>query len=306
MLSVGDDGGHLFGDDDTIGGSEHIKGDRVEGDTKFFGNKGSTSGNGNILCVFTPSVTETRGLDGNDIKNSTHLVDNKGRESLAGDIFGNDEKGFLRFYQLFQNRDNIVDIVDLCVGDQDSWVDQFTDLTFLILYEIRRNVSTIDGKTLGEFDLIKQGLGFFDNSGSGLSDLIGSLGDDTSHFNGSRGDGSNILQIINTGNRFGKPLDFVRNNCCGLANTSVEGDGVDTGSDGTHTIVCNGLCHDCGSGGTISGFGVTLLGDFLDQFGSNVFFRISENNFTGNGNSIVDNFGSSVITFEDNVSSLGT
>ena len=198
LLSIGDDGGLFLGHHNAVGGSEHIQSNRVQSDSKFLRNERSTGSNGNILSVFTTTVSETRGLDGHNIQDTTHLVHHQSGKSFASDIFGNDEQGILTLDQLLQQGDDIIDIINLGICHKNLRVDQFGNLAFLVLHHVGRNVPTINGKPFREFDFVHQCLTFFDHGGSCLSDFVSSLGNDASHFHGSRSNGGNVFQIVDT------------------------------------------------------------------------------------------------------------
>mmetsp|Transcript_29200 Transcript_29200/g.83820 ORF Transcript_29200/g.83820 Transcript_29200/m.83820 type:complete len:390 (+) Transcript_29200:425-1594(+) len=306
LLSIGNDSCHLLRNNNTISSTQHIKCDRVKRDSKFLGHERSSSGDCDILRVLSSSVTESRCLDSDHIKDSTHLVNDKSGQSFASDILGNDQKGIFGLDQLFKQGNNIVDIVDLSIRYKNFRVDKLGYLTFLVLNKVRGDVSTIHSQTLSKFNFIEKSLGFLNNGRSSLSNLICSLGDDASHFNGSRSDSGNIPQIIDAFNVLGKLLDFCRDKVGSLSDSTVQSNRAHTSCDSFHTVVNNCLSHNGGSCGTVSSLRVTLRGDFLDQFGSNIFFGVLQADFTGNSDTIVNNFGSTVVTFKNNVPSLGS
>mmetsp|Transcript_4537 Transcript_4537/g.12804 ORF Transcript_4537/g.12804 Transcript_4537/m.12804 type:complete len:411 (-) Transcript_4537:728-1960(-) len=218
LSAVSDNGRQLLGNNNALGSSQHISSDGIKSNTNFLSNVRGAGGNGNVLQIRLPAITETRGLDGNNVQNTTHLVDNERRKSLAGNILSDNENRLLGLDKLLEKRNNLVHIVDLGIGNKDAGRLHLGDLTLLILHKVGGDVAAIDGKTLGEFNLVNKGLTLLNDGGTSVSNLIGGLGDNAAHINGTRGDGGNILQILNASYRLseGRASEGMRANGDGV------------------------------------------------------------------------------------------
>mmetsp|Transcript_6526 Transcript_6526/g.13820 ORF Transcript_6526/g.13820 Transcript_6526/m.13820 type:complete len:269 (+) Transcript_6526:134-940(+) len=122
LLPVRDDGGELLGDDAPVGRPEHVCRDRVEGDADLLGDIRGAGGDGDVLEVGLPALSESRGADGHHVEHASHLVDDEGREGVARDVLGDHEDGLLRLDELLEEGHDLVDVVDLGVGDEDARV----------------------------------------------------------------------------------------------------------------------------------------------------------------------------------------
>ena len=201
LRAVSDNGRQLLGNNNALGSSQHISSDGVESDTNFLGNVRGASSNGDVLQIRLPAITETRCLDGNNVQNTAHLVHNERRKGLAGNILSNNENRLLSLDKLLEKRNDLVHIVNLGISNKDAGRLHLGDLTLLILHKVGGNVAAVDGEALGEFNLVNKGLTLLNNGGTSVSNLIGGLGDNAAHLHGTRGDGGNILQILNARHR---------------------------------------------------------------------------------------------------------
>ena len=106
---------------------------------------------------------------------------------------------------------------------------------------------------------------------------------------------------------YGSPgLDLFGDHSGGLLDAGVQSNGVDTGRDGPDAIVDDGLRHDRRGGGAVTGLGVGLGGDLLDEFRADVLLGVLEADLTGDGNAIVDDLGSTIVALQDDIATLGT
>lgn len=103
----------------------------------------------------------------------------------------------------------------------------------------------------------------------------------------------------------GNTLDLIRDDTSRLANTTVQSHRTDARCNRSHTVVDQSLRHDGRGRSTISRLAVTLGSNFLDQPSTDVLFGILERDLPGNGHTIVDNLGSSIISLQDHVATLG-
>ena len=60
-----------------------------------------------------------------------------------------------------QQRDQVVDVLDLVVGHENFRVHELAELALLVVDEVRAYITSVDGQALRELDLVVQRLRFF-------------------------------------------------------------------------------------------------------------------------------------------------
>ena len=80
-----------------------------------------------------------------------------------------------------EQRDQVVHVLDLVVGHQNLRVHELAELPFLVVHEVRAYITSVDGQTFREFDLVVQSLRLLERRTTSGPDLFISLGDDAAH-----------------------------------------------------------------------------------------------------------------------------
>jgi hypothetical protein len=76
---------------------------------------------GDVLEHGLAAVAVARRLDGADLQHgAAELVDHERGEGLAGDVLGDDEQRLLGLHHLLEQRDELLDAVDLVLVDEDE------------------------------------------------------------------------------------------------------------------------------------------------------------------------------------------
>lgn len=137
----------------------------------------STGSDGNILHGVATVVTETRGLDADDLESTTELVNDKSGESLRVDILSNDQKGLLLLHACFEEGEEGLDGGDLLVDQKDGSVLEHSLGGLGVGDEVGRDVTTVPLKSLDVFDFSLKSLAFGDSNCSVGTKLIEDTGD---------------------------------------------------------------------------------------------------------------------------------
>src|SRR6185437_12539024 len=97
-----DDGGVLLGDRHLLGAAQHVEGHVLELDAEVFGDDLATGEDGDVFQHGLAAVAEARSLDGSNLQATTQLVDDQRGQSLAFDVFRDDEQRLARLNDGFQ------------------------------------------------------------------------------------------------------------------------------------------------------------------------------------------------------------
>ena len=92
-----------------------------------------------------------------------------------------------------QQRDQVVDVLDLVVRDENFGVHELAELALLVVDEVRAYITSVDGQALRELHFIVQRLRLLERRATSSTHFLVRLGDDAAHEGvAARGDGRNI------------------------------------------------------------------------------------------------------------------
>jgi hypothetical protein len=148
----------ILGHDDLLGGSKTCLVRGVEGKTNFIINKGSASGDGDVLKSVLSVVSEARSLDGNDSDSSSELVEHKSGESLALNVLSNNHNRSLGLGSMLKVGKDLLNCLDLGSTKKDDGVLKDYFLFLIVIDEVRRDVSSVELKSLNVLNLCLQSL----------------------------------------------------------------------------------------------------------------------------------------------------
>ncbi len=104
LLSICYNCGLFFANNDAVGSTQYINGDQVQRDTQFLSYEGCTRGNGNILRIITPSITESRSLMATTSRTPRILLTTTADSALQFFYLVVDPSlNFLKIFSLFMN-----------------------------------------------------------------------------------------------------------------------------------------------------------------------------------------------------------
>ena len=304
--AAGHDGGLILGDDDLLGSAEHGHVDGVKLETQFVGHDLCAGQNGHILQHGLATVTEARSLDGAGLEGATDVVQDQGRQSLAVDVLGDDQQRLAGLHDQFGDVYDVLLGAQLAGGQQDVRFFEHCGLIFGVGHEVRGNVALVETHAFGEVQIQAETVVVLNGHNTILANLVQRLSDLLADFRigcGNRCGGSDLILGLNV---LGSCDELLDDSLGSLLDTTTQSDWVGTGGDVLQAFVHQGLCkHSCG-GGAVSSNIVGLLGDFLDQFGTDALVRVVQVDFLGDGNAIVGDGRSAVGLVENHVAALRT
>lgn len=131
-----DDGGVLFGDDDTLGTTQIFQSRFFQLHAHFFGDDSTASQYSDILQHGLATVTEARRLDGSHFHDTAHGVDHQSRQGFAFYVFSNNQQRLACFGNAFQHRQHLANVGHFLVNQQDERVVQFNGTCLLLVDEV--------------------------------------------------------------------------------------------------------------------------------------------------------------------------
>lgn len=140
----------------------------------------STGGNGHVLHRRFPVVAEAWGLDCGDLESDLQPIDDQGGQSLAVDVFGDDDQRLpLRIGQL-EGRDDALDGGDLLVAEQDQGILELDLGALARVYEVGGDVPSVELHALDDFQFVDQGLAVFHGDDALFANFLHGVGDEFS------------------------------------------------------------------------------------------------------------------------------
>src|SRR5690606_13602224 len=139
-----DDGGLVLGDDDLARLAQQVERGVLQLEADLLGDDLAAREDGDVAEHGLAAVAEARGLDGDGLEGAADLVDDQGRQGLALDVLGDDQQRLARLHDLLQEREQVLDVGDLGVGDQDVRVVEDGLHTLHVGGEVRRDVALVE------------------------------------------------------------------------------------------------------------------------------------------------------------------
>src|SRR6185312_15799371 len=134
-----DDGGLVLGDNNLAGGAQQVDGGVFELQADFLGDDLATGEDGNVGQHGLAAVAEARCLDGDGLEQAADLVHDQGCKGFALDVLGDDQQRLVRLHDLLKDRNHVLDIGDLRVGNQDVRIFKDRFLALVVGDEVGRD-----------------------------------------------------------------------------------------------------------------------------------------------------------------------
>ena len=172
-----DDRGVFLVDAHALGPPQHVERDLFELDAQVLGDQAARAENRDVLEHRLAPVAKPRGLDRCDLEAAAQLVDDQRRQSLAFDVFGDDEQRLARLNHRLEQRQQRLQRRELLLMNEEVRILQFDDHLFGVGDEIRRQVAAIELHPFDDVEFGFGGLGFLDGDDAFVADLLHRLGD---------------------------------------------------------------------------------------------------------------------------------
>jgi hypothetical protein len=197
------------------------------------------------------------------------------------------EERLVGLHDLIEQRQHVLDVADLLVGNEDVGIIQHSLHALLIGHEIRGEVALVELHPLGELEVHPEGLGLLDVDHTVLADLVNGVGDDVSDLLGTRAYGTNPRDLLFAGDLRGLTLYGL--NCLGnrLVDPTAQDDRVRPSSDVLQALADYDLGQNSRRRGAVTGYVVGLGCDLLDELGTLVLEDVLKLYLTGDRHTIV-------------------
>lgn len=285
-LAVEDDG-VLLGDGDSSSGAEHVGGELLELDVELIGEDSSVGENSEITEDALAVVTEAGGLDGGDLELTTELVQDADSESLTLNVLGDDDQRAAESGGGLKGGEDVLDSGDLLLGEEDQGLLELDLLGLGIGNEVGGGVAAVEAHTLGNLELVLQGLALLDGDDTLLAHLLHGGGDELTDVGVTVGrDGSHLGNLLTSGDGALVGLEVVDNGLNGSLDTAAEIHRVAAGGDVLDGLGEDGTGKDGGGGGTVTSKLVGLGGDILEEAGTEVLELVLKHDSLSDGHTV--------------------
>lgn len=266
-----EDNGVLLGDGDGTSGAEHLRGELLKLDVELIGEDGTVGKDSKITEDALAVVTEAGGLDGGDLELATELVQNADGESLSLNVLGNDDQRAAEGGGCLKGGENILDGGDLLLGEQDEGLLELDLLGLGVGDEVGGGVATVEAHTLGDLELILQGLTLLHGDNTLLANTLHGGGDELANVGVTiGGDGGYLGDLLAGGDRAGVSLKVFNSGLDGSLDTAAQIHRVAASGNVLDGLGEDGAGEDSGGSGTVTSDLVGLGGNILDKAGTEV------------------------------------
>src|SRR5690606_37537689 len=248
-----DDGGLILGDDDLARTAEQVERSVLQLETNLLGDDLAAGEDRDVLQLRLAAVAEAGSLDGSRLEDAADLVQHERRESLALDVLGDDDELLAVLDHLVDDRQQVLDVADLLVGDQDVRVLEHSLLAVGVRDEVRVQVALVEAHALGELELGAEGLRLLDGDDALLADLVDRLGDELADRGVCGGDGRGRGDLLLRLDLLGAGEQVLGDGRNGLLDAALERDRVGAGCDIAQALADQRLSEDGGGGGSVTG-----------------------------------------------------
>src|SRR5690606_21171799 len=296
-----DDRRLVLGHHDLAGAAEQVEADVLQLEADLLADDLAAGQHGDVAEHGLAAVTEAGGLDGDRLEGPADLVHDQGRQGLALHVLGDDQQRLARLHDLLEDRQQVLDRGDLLVGDQDVRVLQDRLHPVGVGDEVGRDVALVEAHTLGELQFEPEGVALLDGDDAFLADLVHRLGDDLADSGvggGDRGDRGDLLLGLDLLGELGQLL---RHGADGGLDAPLQGHRVRAGRDVAQALAHERLGEDRRRRRAVTGHVVGLLGDLLDELGTDLLVRVLELDLLGDAHTIVGDGGGTPLLLQYDV-----
>ena len=260
----------------------------------------------NVFQHRLATITVARGLHGTDLDDAAHLVDDQSRQSLALNVFGDDEQLQIALRDLFEQRHEVASVRDLLFVNQNAAVFEHAFLSVLIGDEVRREITSLELHAFDEVDLGINLAAFFDGDDAVLANLDERLGQLRSNVGVVvAGDGRNRFEFLTALriDRLGELLQMLDHGFNRRVDSASHRHRISARRDELDAFAKDRFSENGGRGRAVTRDRIGLRGDLFDQLGSHVLERVTQFDVLGDGNAVLGHLRSTPALVEDCVAS---
>src|SRR5919199_4902239 len=259
-------GGVVLGDDDLARPTELRELRVLELEAELLRDDLAAGEDGDVLEHPLAPVSEARSLDRRRGERAAQLVDDEGRKRLSLNILGDEEeRAVALLHDLVEDRQEILDVPDLLVGDQDERLVENRLHPLLVRDEVGTQVTFVELHPLGELEVEPEGLPLLDVDHAILADLVYGVGDDVADLVGARTDGAHPRDLIPPGDLLGLRPYRLDRHLNSVVDAAPQDDRVRPRSHVLEALADDGLRQNGRRRRPVASDVVGLGGDLLDE-----------------------------------------
>ena len=300
-----DDGRGVLGHLDALGGTEHVERDVGKRDAELLHDGLAAGDDGDVLEHALAAITEAGSLDGDDVERAANLVEDERGQRLALHVLGNDEERLAGLHDALEQRQDVLDGGDLLVGDEDVGVGKLGLHGLGVVDHVGAQVALVELHALHDVDVDAEGVGILDGDDAVLADLLHGVGDLLANLRIARGDGADVLDLVEGLDLLGVLLDLLDQCVDGLIHARADGDGIGAGGHVLETVANHDIGEKRGGGGAVTGNVVGLDGGLADELRAHVLDLVLELDLLGDGHAVVGDERCTEAALAGDVTALG-
>ena len=207
---------------------------------------------------------------------------------FAGDVLGDDEQRPLRALHLLEQRDELLQAVDLVLVDEDPGLLQLHDHVVGIGDEVGAEVAAVELHALDHVDVGLQALAFFNGDDAVLADLVEGVGHDLADRHVVvRRDGGDVGDLALAGDGTRKLRDLLDGGVDAGLHPPHQLVGVGAGGHAAEALLEEGLGKHGRRGGPVSGLVAGFARRFLHQLRTEVLGLLAQLDLLGHGHAVL-------------------
>src|SRR5258705_782468 len=307
LASAADDGGVFLVDHHLLGATEHGERDVLEFDAGFFRNRLPAGQNRDVLQHRLAAIAEARSLDGCDLEAATETVYHKRGQSLAFDVFRDDDERLAALHHGFQQRKQFVQRGELLLVDQDVGIVEFDAHLVGVGDEVGRDVAAVELHALDDLELGLERLGFLNRDDALVADLLHGVRKELADFGVAvGGDGADLGDFLVRGDLLGVLDEVGDHGVHCQVDTALQIHRVHASGNRLGAFADDGCGQHGRGGGAVAGSIGRLRGDFAHHLRAHVLELVVKLDFLGDGDAVLGDAGCAERLVEHDVAALRT
>src|SRR5579862_8615335 len=300
-----DDRGVLLVDHHLLGLAEHGERDVLELDAEILADRLATGQDGDVLQHGLAAIAEARRLHGRDLQAAAQLVDHERCQSLALDIFSDDQKRLAGLHDGFQKRKQLVQRRELLFVDEDVGVFHLDAHLVGVGDEVGRDIAAVELHALDDVELGLEALGLFHRDDAFVADLFHRLGKIVADFLVAVGGNSANLGDFGVRGHFLRVLlELLDHGLDCEVDAALEIHRVHAGGNRLGPFLDDRGGKHRRRRGAVTGDVGGLRGDLADHLRAHVLELVLKLDFLGDGDAVLGDAGSAEALVEDDVAAF--
>src|SRR5467141_2625096 len=287
-----DDGGVLLVDHHLLGAAEHVERNVLELDAEIFRDRLTAGQHRDVLQHRLAAIAEARSLDGCDLQTTTQTVDDQRCQSLAFDVFRDDDERLAGLHHGFQKRKQLVQAGELLLVDQDVGIVHFKAHLVGVGDEVGRDVAAVELHAFDDLEFGLERLGFFNRDDALIADLLHGIGEELADFRVAVGrNGADLGDFLVRGDLLGVLDEVGDHSVHSQVDTALQIHRVHAGGDCLGAFTDDGGGQHGRGGGAVAGSVGRLGGHFAHHLGAPVLELVLKLDFLGDGDAVLGDAG---------------